>query len=261
MRTVPPTDFSVTVLIGVTDEAEALKTTVNTVMNTCSGEDIYKILIVRSQNATAACVAASAEMEKAYPEKVVCMVQKRPFVGGAIRDGFDTAQSSHILLLPGDLAIDLASVPLLIEKEKVFPAGIVKTSRMLEKHSFHHYSALRRRMNSCAQLFLRALFHTKLTDLTNPVQIMPAALYRSIRWQELNFPFLLEMVLAPLRVGAAFLEVPAGCRGREEGVSKNTILQTALYLRTALRIRFTKPDHLLISNERSGKSVAGGTKE
>lgn len=242
-------EFSVTFVVGATSEAEALKTTVHTVMQSCAPQDIARVLIMRSENATAECVAACGELERAYPAKVFGVVQTRPHVGGAIRDGFDTAVSSHILLLPGDLAIDLAAVPVLIEKEKNAPQGIVKTSRWLNQDAFHGYSPIRRFFNACAQLFLRILYGTRLTDLTNPVQIMPTALYKSIDWQELNFPFLAEMVLCPLRLGAPFAEIPADCYGRQEGKSNNSFAQTAAYLKTALRIRFTKPENLLKPND------------
>ena len=183
------------------------------------------------------------------------MEQVRPHVGGAIRDGFDTAVSSHILLLPGDLAIGLDAVPRLFEAEKKTPEGIVKTSRWLNKNAFHGYSRTRKALNALAQLFLRVLYHTRLTDLTNPVQIMPSGLYHSIDWRELNFPFLAEMVLCPLRLGTAFTEIPADCMGREEGKSSNSFLQTTLYLRTALRIRFTPKSRLIKSDRKEHRTA------
>ena len=249
-------DFSVTFVVGATSESEALITTVGYIMEKCAPQDVAKVLIVRTKNAPSETVAASDALEARYPEKVKGMVQTRPFVGGAIRDGFDTAESSHILLLPGDLAIDLAAVPALIEAEKKAPQGVVKTSRWLRKGAFHGYPALRKAVNACAQIFLRVLFRTRLTDLTNPVQIMPTALYKSIDWQELNFPFLAEMVLCPLRLGTPFAEIPADCYGRREGKSNNSFAQTAAYLKTAMRIRFTKPQKLLKSNERTGVPAA-----
>lgn len=250
-------DFSVTFVVGATSESEALKTTVNYIMEHCSPADVARILIVRTKNAPPETVAASGAMERRYPETVSGMVQTRPYVGGAIRDGFDTAKSSHILLLPGDLAIGLQAVPKLIEAEKETPDAIVKTSRWLDADAFHGYSRSRKCFNSCAQVFLRVLYRSELSDLTNPVQIMPTALYRSIDWRELGFPFLAEMVLAPLRLGAAFREIPASCFGRTEGKSSNSFLQTAMYLKTALRIRFTKPARLLKPNEQAAGETAG----
>ena len=230
---------SVTIIVGATDESRAMTQTIETILHLCAPEDIAKIIPVRSQNAAPGCIAAISAMEKAHPGKVHGMVQTRPHIGGAIRDGFDAAQSSHIMLLPGDLAIGLACVPEMIRCAKEKPATIFKTSRWLQKNSFHGYSPLRRVLNGLAQVFLRLLFRAKITDLTNPVQIMPTSLYRSIDWQELNFPFLEELILVPLRLGTAFEEIPAQCYGRQEGKSKNSAHQTALYLRTALRVRFS----------------------
>lgn len=248
-------EFSVTFVVGATSESEALISTVNFIMERCAPADVARVLIVRTQHAPPETLAAIEAMERRYPEKVRGMAQTRPYVGGAIRDGFDTAVSSHILLLPGDLAIGLDAVPLLIAAEKEAPDGIVKTSRWLNADAFHGYSRSRKFFNRCAQVFLRAAYRTRLTDLTNPVQIMPTALYKSVDWRELGFPFLAEMVLAPLRLGASFREIPAACYGRQEGKSSNSFLQTAMYLKTALRIRFTRPERLLKPQE-SGASAA-----
>lgn len=254
-------DFSVTLVVGATNEEEALKQTVRYVMTHCPSHEIDRILIVYAQNAPEGCRSAIRALETEFPDKVFGMEQIRPYVGGAIRDGFDTAVSSHILLLPGDLAIGLEAVPQLFEAEKKAPQGIVKTSRWLNKDAFYGYNPVRKRINALAQTFLRILYHTRLTDLTNPVQIMPSAMYHSIDWRELNFPFLAEMVLCPLRLEAAFKEIPAVCWAREEGQSSNSFLQTALYLRTALRIRFTPKARLLKSDRKEKRAVSSVQKE
>ena len=242
--------FSVTVIVGATNESDALKQTVETVLWGCAPEDIDKILIVRSKDASPGCLDAIGELEKVFPGVVRGMVQTRPGIGGAIRDGFDAAGASHLLLLPGDLAIGLDAVPAMIEAEKRAPRGIVKTSRWKRRRGFSGYSPLRYVLNGCAQLFLRALFRTTLTDLTNPVQIMPTALYRAIEWRETDFTFLPEMILCPLRLGVPFSEVPAACYGRREGKSNNSPAKTAAYLKTALRIRFSPKQALLKQAER-----------
>ncbi|MBR0509003.1 MAG: glycosyltransferase [Clostridia bacterium] len=233
------------IVVGATNEDAALKKTVRTVMESCRPEDIGEVRVMRSKTASPGCIAACEEMARAYPGKVTCVVQTRPYIGGAIRDGFDAARSSHILLLPGDLALELSVVPKLIEEAKKHPDALIKSSRWMEKGAFHGYSPVRKCLNLAAQILIRVLFGTRVRDLTNPVQIMPAALYHAIDWQELNFPFLVEMVLVPLRLGTEIREVPAACFGRREGRSNNSFLQTALYLKTVLRIRFSTPENLL----------------
>ncbi len=235
---------SLTVVVGANDERKALIATVDAVMKTCAA-DIEKILLVRPAEVSDECRNAIRFLEEKYPQTAVDFVQKRPFVGGAIRDGFDTASTSHIMLLPGDMAISLDVVPLLIAGVKQDPAVICKISRWLTPNSFHGYSPVRKVFNACGQVFLKVLFGAGITDLTCPVQIMPTALYKSIDWQELNFPFLEEMILVPLRLGTTIREFPAQCFERREGRSSNSVRQTALYLKTALRIRFTPKEKLL----------------
>lgn len=235
---------SLTVVVGANDEKQSLVQTVDSIMRT-SAADMEKILLVRPEKVSGGCIAAIKELELKYPGVAVDFVQTRPFVGGAIRDGFDSAVTSHIMLLPGDMAIGLDVVPAMIEGVKKEPDAIFKISRWLNKNSFHGYSPVKKIFNAGGQVFLRVLFGVKITDLTCPVQIMPTSLYKSINWRELNFPFLEEMVLVPLRLGTVIKELPAGCYGRTEGRSGNSVKQTALYLKTALRIRFTKKQKLL----------------
>jgi len=230
----------VTIIIGTTDEDSALRETVDTIMSTCDAKDIGKILMVKPKNASEGCNNAIKAMEEKYKGIAFGLEQTRPFIGGAIRDGFDAADTSHIMLLPGDKAISLDCVPEMIKRVKEKPDVISKTSRWLEKDSFHNYNPMRKVLNRLSQVFLRILYGVRLTDFTSPVQTAPAELYRRCDWQELNFPFMVEMVLLPLRMGAEFEEFPVRCYGRQEGKSKNSVGQTALYLKTALRVRFTK---------------------
>ena len=110
---------------------------------------------------------------------------------------------------------------------------------------FHNYNKTRKIFNRAAQIFLRVLYAEKLTDFTSPVQTAPAEAYEKSDWKELNFPFLLEMVLVPLRLGYAFSEIPVECFERQEGFSRNSAKQTALYLKTAIRVRFTPKSRLM----------------
>lgn len=235
---------SVTIIVGTTNEKESLITTVDTIMATCCADDIDKILLVKSKDASDDCNYAIGLLEEKYNGKVFSLEQTRPYVGGAIRDGFDTVTSSHTMLLPSDLAISLDCVNRMIQAVKDEPDVISKTSRWLKKDSFHNYNPSRKVLNKAAQIFLRVLYLTKLTDFTSPVQTAPTQAYRKSAWQELNFPFLLEMVLVPLRLGYTFKEIPVECFTREEGFSRNSVKQTALYFKTALRVRFTPKSKL-----------------
>ncbi len=236
---------SVTIIVGATDENDGLKKTADYIMQSCNHEDIAEILFVNSKNASEGCLAAIKMLSEKYPGKVHGLTQTRPYIGGSIQDGFDSAESSHIMLLPGDLGVSLECVPEMIERAKAKPGAVIKTSRWLQKNSFHEYNEARKIFNRLAQLCLRVLYLSDLTDFTLPVQIMPTRLYKSIDFKELNFPFLIELVVAPLRLGAEFYEIPVQCAGRKEGKSKNSVKQTALYLKTALRVRFCPKKKLI----------------
>lgn len=241
---------SVTIIIGTTNEKDSLISTVKQIMESCNHDDIAEILLVKSKDASDDCNYAIKLLEKKYEGKVFGLEQTRPFVGGAIRDGFDVATGSHIMLLPSDLAINLECVSQMIEKVKIKPDVISKTSRWLNKNSFHDYNKTRKFLNKLAQIFLGIIYPVKLTDFTSPVQTAPAEAYEKSDWQELNFPFLLEMVLVPARLGYSFEEIAVECFDRQEGFSRNSTKQTALYLKTAVRIRLTSKKKLTKEQKR-----------
>ena len=235
---------SLTVVVGANDERKAMIETVDAIMAT-NAADIETILLVRPVEVSEECRKAISFLEHKYSRTVIDFIQTRPFIGGAIRDGFDAANTSHIMLLPGDMAISLDAIPKLIEGIKQAPEEIYKISRWLNSDSFHGYSPIKKVFNACGQIFLKVLFGAKLTDMTCPVQVMSTALYQSIDWKELNFPFLEELILVPLKLGVVIKEIPAECFERQEGRSSNSVKQTALYLKTALRVRFSAKEKLL----------------
>ncbi|MBQ2902896.1 MAG: hypothetical protein IJE48_00710 [Clostridia bacterium] len=230
---------SVTIVISATDESVSLIKTVDTVMQTCSPSDIDSFLIVIPEAAGAECLEAIDLLKERYPEKVRKLIQKRPFIGGAMRDSIDSTLSSHIMFFSADIPVELGCIPVMIEKAKQAPDTIIKISRWLEKNSFHGYRKGRKLFNLIAQKFIGFLFASRLTDFTAPILISPTAVYKSIIFRELNFPCLLESVIIPVRAGCRFEEIPAKTSPRSEGKSKNSALQTILYFRTALRVRLT----------------------
>ena len=207
-------------LVMATDETDALIRTVETLMDFCDDGDIDKYLIVYPKNVSPDTAKTIKMLEEKYPEKVEGLLQTRPGIGGAIKDGMDYATSSHVIFMVADLAIELAAIPKIIEKAKEHPNAVVKTSRWMEGGGFFGcYSPVRKFFNRIAQSFLRVLFHTKLTDITSPCQVMPTKICRTWNMKENGFPMLLEMVIVPLRLGDEIIELPSKAYGREEGKS------------------------------------------
>lgn len=236
---------TVTIAIGATDETESLIKTVTSIIENCNMDDIECLLIVIPENATKECIETIDSLMNKYPSKVQKDVQRRPYIGGAMQDAIEDVNTSHIMFFAADLTSNLECVPLMIEKAKKNPDVIVKTSRWLEKNSFYGYSKTKKVFNYLAQFFLQRIFKSDITDFTSPVLISPTEIYKKVNFKEMKFACLLEAVLLPLRMGCRFEEVPVKCFQRTEGKSKNSVFQTMLYIKPALRIRFTKKENLI----------------
>lgn len=240
---------NVSIMLGAVTEVETLKETVNTVLSICNPEDLKEIIICYSDRTTEESMRMVNELkanEKDVP--IVVMKQKRPKMA-CVNDTIDASTGSHCLLLASDMALDLDVVPTLIELTKKDPNTIHSVSRWMKGCKFHDYGTIRRIANFCAQKFLAVLYMRNLTDFTIPVQVAPAELYKSIRFEEEGFPFLLEMVLKPIRLGYKFTETPTDCYSRKEGKSSNSTKETLSYLRVALHIRFMKKRDILLSKK------------
>ena len=237
-------NFSISVVIPATDESAALKKTVDYINNRCA-EKIDKTIIVISRKASQECVAASEDLKNKYPGSVLVSIQTHDGLGCAAIHGLQMVNTTHMTFFPADLAIELDSLDRMIAAARINPEKVIKSSRWLEKGSFIGYSKSRFVLNQMAQLFLKILFFSKLTDLTNPVQVIPTNYEKNVIWKEKGFCTLIEHTIMPVRLGYVCLEVPAKCYPRTEGSSKNSAMRTALYMKTVLRVRFTPKSRLM----------------
>lgn len=244
------TEFkNLSIMLGAISETETLKQTVQTLLEICNTEDLKEILICYSDRSTKETLSVINQIKSAETQvPIVAIKQKRPFMSG-INDMIDVLQGSHCLLLASDMALDLEVVPNLIELAKENPDTIHSVSRWKKGCKFYGYGKIRKFINFCAQKFIAVLYMKNLTDFTIPVQIAPAKLYKSIRFEEIGFPFLLEMVLKPIRLGYNFTETPTNCYSRKEGKSSNSFMQTAAYLRVALHVRFMKKADIVLDKK------------
>jgi glycosyltransferase involved in cell wall biosynthesis len=208
-------------------------------------ESISEILLVVCQRTRPDALATCEKLTRLHPGLIQTRFQQRPFLGGAIRDAFDWARGTHVLMMASDLETEPSSVKDLIRK-----AGegydIVTATRWSENGGFHGYEPVKYVLNWLFQRSFRLLYGTALSDLTYGYRIFKAKWVKEIAWEELKHPFLLETILKPLRLGATVAEIATVWRTRQEGVSHNSFLQTLLYLRPALTIRFT-PRHALLA--------------
>ena len=236
--------FNVTVILPAIDETWSLKETLTRIEASC-GSEVSEFLIVVSKKTTPACRQVAQALVTEAPAKVQLLEQRLPFLGGAVRDGFDAAKGSHVIMMSSDLETDPDTVPVLIAEARRNPSAIITATRWTQGAGFEGYNPVKLALNRVFQSFFAALYRVRLTDLTFAYRIFPTELVRSIRWEELKHPFLFETVIKPLRLGVAVVEVPSTWRARSEGKSHNTFLTNFVYFRIGLKTLFRSPQKIL----------------
>ncbi|HEY4312074.1 MAG TPA: glycosyltransferase family 2 protein [Pirellulales bacterium] len=235
---------SVSVIVPVMNETISLRQTVEIVLAD-NRPWIREFLVVVCDRTTPDAMATVAELVRELGPLIVVHHQKLPFLGGAIREAFDLARGTHVILMASDLETDPNLVRRMIEEEAKNPAGIVTASRWISGGSFEGYSQLKLLLNWVFQQSFSLMYGTRLSDMTYAFRIMPTRLVQSIRWEELRHPFLFETMIKPLRLGVPVVEIPAAWKARHEGVSQNTFFQNFVYFRTGLKSRFACKSSLL----------------
>ena len=214
-----------------------------------NGASLSEILLIVCDRTTPESLAVCKNLNDLHPALINIRFQQRPFLGGAIRDAFEWARGTHVLMMASDLETEPTTAKDLIAKAAE-GYDIVTATRWRASGGFHGYQPLKHILNWMFQQSFRLLYGTPLSDLTFGFRIFAAKWVKEIAWEELRHPFLLETILKPLRLGACITEIPTVWKTREEGISHNSFLQTFFYLRPALKIRFTPRSHLLASREK-----------
>lgn len=235
---------SVSIVLPVVNETAALRETIAVVRRRAGGA-LRELLIVVCDRTTPAAALVAAEARREFGGLIRIHRQTLPFVGGAVREAFELARGSHVILMASDLETDPELVGGLIAEAQRHPEAIVTASRWLKPGGFRGYGRIKLLCNWTFQHAFSALYGVRLSDLTYAYRIFPTALVQAIRWEGLRHPFLLETLLKPLRLGVPVIEIPAVWKARTEGVSQNTFVRNFSYVPMAVRIRFASARRLL----------------
>lgn len=241
-------DFiNVSILLPAMDETYSLEQTVDTIWETCAPEDIAEFIIILCDRTSKECRATAEELVRKYQDKTRIYIhnQVKPFVGGAVQEGFDLAEGSHVVLMSSDLETDPALVREFIRQAKAAPEKVITASRWLKGGGFKGYNKIKLVCNIIFEKTIALFYGVKLTDLTYGYRCFPTALVQSIAWEEQKHPFFLETALKPLRLGTEFIEVPTKWVARTEGVSQNSFFANFKYFKTAWHDRFLTRDDIL----------------
>jgi hypothetical protein len=208
-------------------------------------ERIAVILIVVCKRTTPEAMATVDRLSKSLGSLVRVHCQTLPFLGGAMREGFDLARGSHVIMMASDLETDPNEVKNLIAVAESRPSAIVTASRWRGGMRFDGYSKSKLVCNWIFQNLFAVLYGVRLSDMTFAYRIFPTRLVQSIRWEELRHAFLFETLVKPLRLGVEVIEIPSGWRARTEGRSWNSFFQNFVYFRTGIRTRFFSRQSIL----------------
>jgi len=240
----------ISVILPVMDETTSLQKTIEILLAE-NLDYIGEILIIVCGRTTSDALGVCEDLAEAFPGLVKVHSQKRPFLGGAIRDAFELASGTHVLMMASDLETDPFTVKDLVAKA-LEGYDIVTATRWTNDGGFEGYGPVKYYLNWAFQRSFRLLYGSSLSDLTYGFRIFKVEWVKKIAWEELRHAFLLETMLKPLRLGARTTEIPTTWRTRTEGASHNPFLQNFVYFRTALKTRFRSREELLIEPASAG---------
>jgi len=235
---------SATIVLPVMDETTSLEETVKIVLRDVK-DRTKEILIVVCDRTTAEAMTTVDRLSQSLGGMVRVHSQRLPFLGGAMREAFDLARGSHVVMMASDLETDPNTLKALIATAETRPSAIVTATRWRAGGGFQGYSKVKLLCNWVFQRFFSALYGVRLSDMTFAYRILPTRLVQSIRWEELRHAFLFETLVKPLRLGVEVVEIPSGWKARTEGRSQNTFFLNFLYFRTGLKTRFASRRSLL----------------
>lgn len=209
---------NVSVILTVIDENASLWKTVDTLLLQCE-EEIGEIVIVTAERTSETSRKAIRSVMEKYPSKVTTFQQTTPFLGGAIRDAISRVKCEYTLLMSSDLETDPESAKALIEKIHDLRCDAVLASRWLSSGAMVEYPIVKKVLNYLFQGFFKALYRTRLSDLTYGFWIRRTEMLRGIPWEQTSHAFLLECNLRHVLMNYRMHEVPVQWKRRREGKS------------------------------------------
>lgn len=227
---------SLCVILPATDETNSLAETVRLSKQLLSNYAVTYIIVTSPKLTTPACRQTIASLQHAYGPILTTFDQKRPGPGGAVRDALERVHAEYLVMMPSDLEVDPAILPQLVGKlDEGYDMSTA--TRWRGGSRFVGYHPLKLALNFMFQQFFRVLYMTTLSDLTYGYRAYKREAVRNIKWQETGFPFFIEHLLKPLRLGLRITEVDAPWRARTEGVSHASVSELLGYVRAGLQIR------------------------
>ena len=203
-----------------------------------------EILIVVHPKSSAECLALCEALGR-EPDIRIIIQGPRSGIGWAYREAIPYVTGTHTLILSSDLETNPADAAAMVRKAEESRADIVCASRWMGGGGFSGYNPVKLVLNYGYNLMFRALYRTRIHDITFGYKLIRSEILRQLKWEYGTHEFCAELLLRPLRMGYTATEVPTRWIKRPEGDSKMTFMRNFRFVWAAWHIFFAaKPEAL-----------------
>ncbi|MEK7109350.1 MAG: glycosyltransferase family 2 protein [Patescibacteria group bacterium] len=230
----------VCIVLPTIDEGPLLTETALAVFNALAAHDVHLLIAASAKLTTPQTRGAIQMLEREYPGKVAAFNQRLPGVGAAIQEAFARAEGDVVVLMTPDLETPPEILPQMIKKlEDGYDMATATRWRM--GFAFNGYNPVKMTLNFLFQQIFRAVYLTRLSDLTYGYRAFKIEVIKNIRWEESRHPFFFETMLKPLRLGYKIAEVDAPWKmfiTRKSSTGRAKSKDLLAYIRVGLHNRF-----------------------
>ena len=160
--------------------------------------------------------------------------------GASIIKGVSLASNENIILMDGDLEIDINDVQNLIFKYENNKSDVLTGVRWNKKNNYKKYN-VNMIGNYIINFFFNLLFKSKFKDVLCCVKIMSMKHFRSLNIQSQRFSLEIEMMSKLVLNGLTIEEIPVTYNRRTTQEGKKLKLSDGWHIvGTMLKIRFVK---------------------
>src|SRR5579864_792570 len=164
-RKTSPSNIHLSVVVTVFSETFSINETLDILQKNDRGY-IREILLLISPRASEEAFNICRERAAKDPRVKVVVQKNNPGIGWAYREGMEAATGNYVALMAADLETEPAAVDRMVEKIVETGCDGVIANRWLPGGGFTNYDPLKYVLNWIFQKGFKALFWTKLGDLT-----------------------------------------------------------------------------------------------
>jgi glycosyltransferase involved in cell wall biosynthesis len=235
LRPLPADAYRLSVVLPVYSETDSVRAIVDW-LRTHFGSLLEEIIIVQSPRSSTESRDLCQRLAE-QDERVRLHVQQvNPGLGNAVREGLALTRGNLVLMMDSDGEMEIETLIRMFAAMAAGDPAMVVASRWSRGGGFTGYNPFKYWLNWGFQQLFRALFWTRVHDLTYGFKLMRGELARGIVWEGTLHEIACETTLKPIRLGLKVIDVPSKWTARVQGASKNSFFRNFRYVATALNV-------------------------